>query len=550
MSEEAESPQVECQPAPFCQFMEVSGDPDFPALSGMLLGIATNLSPFTQGAGTHEGPPVAPYYSVDVATREIRATATGLMSMRGNNFEITPLVRVAKDRLSVQATVHAVDYKGAAMPPIVYQRAMRDLKVTLPIDLKALTEAIERARETGVAQEIVLCAGRSPKNGRNGRLERLLEERDAIGKEYEDGSIDFRDRGAHPNVEEGTPVARYYPATQGERGMDVFGTEIPARDGADRPVRTGDNIREVAQEDSSILYEATARGLVDVGKGAVSVSQVLHIDGDVDMTTGNIIVETGSAHIKGSIRSGFSVTVADHLVVNGTLESAMVTCGGDVEVRGGIAMEGKNLVHAGGTIKAAYAQDAVLEADGDVIINGGIINSFITSKGMVIAERGKGLVLGGSVIAARGIDILESGSEAGTQTALTIALDIPELDALNREQDAVRAKLQRLEPWLGSGTPRAVLLRTPEPDRRIVAEVLKLRSRLEERLNEIHKELSKIKALNNHALSRAPISIRKNAHPGTRIKIGDRAMRLDKTAIAMRYQWDPQERQIQEHDLV
>lgn len=548
--EAATTTQPQCEPAPFCHFMELSGNPDFPALAGTLLGIATDLTPFTQGAAAADAASSAPCYSVDIGTREIRATTTGIMSMRGNAFEIIPLVRISKDDLSVQATVYAMDYEGASIPPIVYERATRELKATLPIDLKTLNNAILRAKETGVPQQAALCTGRSPQHGSNGRLERLLKERETIGTVTSDGSMNYKDRGSHPHVEEGTPVAIYYPPTKGVRGVDVFGNEMPARDGSDKPVRTGENIREVVQEDGTILYEAAAKGLVDVRKGSVGVSTVLQIDTDVDMTTGNIIVETGSIHIKGTIRSGFSVTVADHLIVNGAVESSLVTCGGDADIRGGLAMEGKNLLRAGGSIKAAFAQDAVLEAGGDVIINGGIINSFITCKGTVLAERGKGLVMGGSIIATRGIDILEAGSDIGTQTALTIALDIPELDNLTREQNAIRHKQQRLEQFFGNATPRATLLKTPEPDRRIVAEILKVRARLDIRIQEIHKELGKIKSLNNHALARAPIYIRKKAHQGTRIKIGDRAMRLDTPAVAVHYQWDPAEHQIQELSLI
>jgi len=540
----------QCHPEPFCRFMELHGDPELPVLPGMLLGIATDLAPFTAGADSDSATPAPPFYTVDLATREIRATALGKMSMNGNKMEIIPLVSVSKNALTVRTTVYATDFIGGAIPPIVYDRATRQLKVTLPVDLKSLAQTIAAVRESGTPQEAVLCTGKPPRHGANGRLERLLKERDSVGAQKDSGTIDYRDRGAHPHVEEGTPVARYHPATKGVRGMDVFGNEIPARDGSDRPVRTGDNIREVPQEDGTTLYEATALGLVDVRGGSVGVSTVLHIKGDVDMTTGNIVVETGSVHVTGTIRSGFSVTVADHLIVNGLIESALVTCGGDVSVRGGIAMEGRNLIRARGNITAAFAQDAVLEAEGDVIINGGIINSFITCKGSVLAQRGKGLVMGGSIVASRGIDVLESGSELGAQTALTIALDLPELDALLREMDSSRSKLQRLDQWLGKGTPRTILLQTPEPDRRIVAEMIRVRARLEERVAEIQREVTRIKNLNNHALARTPVIIRKKAHQGTRIKIGDRAMSLHHPETAVRYQWNPEDRQITTHSLI
>ncbi len=516
-------------------------------LPGMLIGIANDLNPLTVAAESTGGPP---FYTVDVGTREVRATTLGLLGMHGDRLIVVPLVRVSRDMVSVEATIFAEDFTGTPIPPILYDRMCQELQVSLPPDLKLLSESIDRARQSGVPQAVVLCAGRPPRHGANSHLEPLLWQRDTVGTETEHGSMDYRNRGAHPHVKEGDAVARYHPPTSGQRGLDVFGREIPARDGVAHPVRKGDNVEEVPEENGMVLYRATAKGLVDVGRSSVGVSTVLVIDGDVDMSTGNIVVETGSVHVRGSVRSGFSLMVADHLIVDGAVESALITCGGDVSVRGGVAMEGRNMLRAGGNIAAAHAQDAVLEAGGDVSINGGVVNSFISCKGTLSAVSGRGLVMGGSVVASRGIDILEAGSEMGTQTALTIVLDIPEMDALARELDTIRAKQDRLAQWLGKGTPRTILLQTPEEERRIVAEMLRVQARLEERVQVIQKELSRIKALNNHALARTPIVIRQRAHQGTRIKIGDRSMRLDTPVTSVRYQWDPQEHTITEHSLV
>lgn len=547
MSDEA---AVEMQTS-FDEFLTLSGDPTRPVLAGMLMGNAVHLKAFDLSGGESGGKATPPFYDVDAATREVRATAPGILSRKENKILFTPIVSVSSDSLSVRADIYATDFMGEPIKPIIYERAVRDLQIGLAIDLVQLAEALKQSAEEDTPRiGLEICAGRAPKHGQNGRIERLLADRDDVGTEGQDGTIDFRNRGAHPYVTENTPIARYHPPTNGVAGLDVYGNELTAKDGEPRAVEPGENVKETLESNGTILYTSTTKGLVEIQGDKVDVSTLLHIDGDVDMNSGNLTIETGSVHIHGTIRSGFSVQVADHLKVDGAIESALVTCGGDIEVQGGVAMEGRNLVKAGGSLHAGFAQDAVLEADGDVIIGGGIINSFITCRGKILADSGKGVVQGGSLVAARGMEIKEVGSEIGVQTALTIALEIPELDSLLREQDTIRHNLSRLSQWMGEGTARTVLLQTPEEDRLIVAEMLRVKVRLEDRLKEVANELKRISALNNHALARASIAVSRTAHAGTRLKFGEKTQVLKAPASATRFIWNPEDRAIESHSLV
>lgn len=534
----------------FSQIMELDGDPAYPVLPDMRIGIAKTLNPFDLKA-SDKSAPVPPYYLIDLVTREVKATAAGMLRMQGKHFIVEPLAALGNENLSVLATIFHKDYMGELLQPIVYDRALRLTGASLALDITTLKTALEAVRESGVPRpDVVLCEGRAPEHGKNGYLERLHGAREEVGRKDADGGIDYRDRGAHPYVEAGTAIARYYPPTPGKMGLDVFGKELPARDGSPKTIEVGDSVQQVAQEDGTIVYEATEKGLVDVEESTVAISRVLHIQGDVDMNSGNVAVETGSVHVHGTIRAGFTAVVAEHLVVDKGIESAMVDCGGDIKVVGGIMMEGRNLVHAGGSLFAGFTQDAVIEADGDIVIEGGITNSFLTAKGRVVAAAGKGIVQGGSVVAGQGIEILEAGSEMGVQTALTIALDIPELNALTRELEDLRGKIRRVEQWLGEGTARSLLLQTPEPDRLVVAELLRVRSRLEERMRVVQEEMKRMNAMNNHALTRAPVIIRKVAHPGTRIRIGERTIKLEQKSIATRFVWNPKEKRIETETIV
>jgi len=346
-------------------------------------------------------------------------------------------------------------------------------------------------------------------------------------------------------VKAGEVVAMYHPPTDGRPGVDVFNNELPAEDGRAVKLDIGDNVKESPMGDEGVMYEATADGLVDVTGSRISVSDVLQVHGDVDMETGNIAVKTGSVHVHGIVQTGFAVSVPDHLIVDGVIESCMVECGGDLQVGGGITMEGRNLVQVGGSLVMGYAQDAVINVAGDVTVNVGVTNSLITSGGKIVATNGKGAVHGGSVVAATGIEVFVAGSEMGVQTALTITQNVPELDKLKAEIQDVKSKLKRLEKGIGSGTARAILVQTPRPDRHIVAELLRVRGRLKERSRELHQEMRQISALNEKALEQSAIIVRKAVYPGVRITIGDHSMTVGQMLEGARFVWNAQDQIIE-----
>jgi hypothetical protein len=76
------------------------------------------------------------------------------------------------------------------------------------------------------------------------------------GKMSPDGSIDFKDRGDIPYVEDGAFLAAKIFPEQGAPGFDVFGDEIPVDDPVDLAFASGPGTR--LSEDGGEIYAVTA----------------------------------------------------------------------------------------------------------------------------------------------------------------------------------------------------------------------------------------------------------------------------------------------------
>ncbi|MCP3901357.1 MAG: DUF342 domain-containing protein, partial [Desulfobacteraceae bacterium] len=151
------------------------------------------------------------------------------------------------------------------------------------------------------------------------------------GKVKSDGSMDFRERGDIPFVEENTLLAEKTPAKFGTPGVDISGAQIPVDDPVDPVFEAGDNTFE-SEGGMKIFAKTGGQPHLDA-MGTVSVAQILNIDSDVDYETGNISFK-GSIVVNGAIKEGFKVEGTN--LTAEQIEGAEVNITGDLNVSAGI----------------------------------------------------------------------------------------------------------------------------------------------------------------------------------------------------------------------
>lgn len=388
--------------------------------------------------------------------------------------------------------------------------------------------------------DVLVCKGKDPRDGKDGWIEYLVQTVSNVGATTADGRVDYRERGTYPAVRTGEYILRVHPPEPGEGGIDVYDKTIPAREG--RPVKLSAGEGVSANEEGD-LFQATADGLVVVANNTATVTSCLVINGDVTLTTGHVRTETGSIKIKGNVRSGFSVSSPVHVVVDKVIEDATVESGLDIDIGGGILMDEKGSLSAGGNVTAQFANNARIRSSGTVTINNEVINCRIRTERM-ISLKGKGMIQGGEITIRRGLECNELGSDIGAST--TVIVDAPKIvdKAKLEERNALKAELDKINRILGADTPEAILERTPPAKREALAKLLQYRARQTSRLEALTQRITEETDRRSRDLERVKIVAHKVIHPGVVVKIAGRVYAVDRPLTRSTLYWSASTREI------
>ncbi|MGL1862964.1 MAG: FapA family protein [Pseudodesulfovibrio sp.] len=479
---------------------------------------------------------------LDPLTDSYVSLVWGMARLKDGTISVNPIPRISEDSIEVTGTIHFEDFRGQPLTPARIEKELRDVGVVIDPNHDLLEKKLRQAKKTGLPLfEQILVAGNHPVRGRDGWFEYLVSSREDTGTEDESGNLDFRDRGMYPLVTEGQTIGRLHAPTAGEGGIDIYGKTIPANGGNGLRIRLGKNVFVHKDE---VTFESKAEGIMVMEKGMVDVLDCLILPGNVDLSTGNVKVESGSVKVIGSIQAGFKVTAPEHIIVGGSIESATVNAGGNVEVSGGILMPEGGIIKAGGDVIANYATNAQIEAGGDVDIANDITNCDVHADGKLFASRGKGHILGGEIITGKGMEVNEIGSELGVQTTVSVRIEHAEDEGLRQQRVKVKQAIRKIDEAMGSDSPNEILQRTKPEKRAAVAEILKHRITLVKRRKAISEQLNQMALKSQEDLAGVKIEVKRLIHPGTDLRFGGRAFPVAKQREASTIFWSEETREI------
>jgi uncharacterized protein (DUF342 family) len=346
--------------------------------------------------------------------------------------------------------------------------ALQAAGIVYGIDAEKIAAALQKATESdAVVPKAIVAAGRPSIRGEDARLEFFSEVDQAVGGQREDGSVDFRERSTIRNLAAGVKICRRVPPTSGRTQIDVYGLTEFAEPGHDRHFAAGENVEKRGDE-----FWSTMDGAVMIRDDVVMVSDVYTVPGDVDLAVGNLRHEKGALRIKGTVRSGFTVYAATHIMVGELVEDATLESGGDIEIGGGVIHANNGRIVAKGSVTAKFAQNAKIHAGGDVAINGAAINCDLYAAGHIVVAGGKSRLAGGIARAMGGLEVEELGSDLGAPTRVEIGPDREAVEAMklriaeleqaiaagsDSESDLEQAR-QSLRALLAAGDPNAAVI--------------------------------------------------------------------------------------------
>lgn len=378
-------------------------------------------------------------------------------------------------------------------------------------------------------------------DGMDGTIQFTFDPEVRAGTMMADGTVDMRERNSAVAVRNGQMLAEVFPPTEGREGRDLTGQSHPASTGKATQLKTGLNVRSEFTTIGHKLCYSEIEGNVSLVRGVLAVRPVLHIDGDVDYAMGN--VDAGKhVVVTGSVRGGFKIRTNGNVAVAGVAEAgAEIISGGDVIVAQGI-LGHKTKVIAVGEVTTRLIQNSTVSAGGSVRVGSYIMNARVRAGGLVItrpehSDRGHerdGLVLGGRVIASRGVRVRTVGSDMAEHTEVGVGRDLEteaKLERIRRGKTYCETNILRILRTLGTKRADAATVKrllagaTPERRKELIEHLRKMRELMSRQEQAIQKE-SDLGVEIDQILADARIVITKKLIPDVLIVLGPERLRV------------------------
>lgn len=233
----------------------------------------------------------------------------------------------------------------------------------------------------------------------------------------DNGNISFDNLKWYEPVKKGQPLAVYHYAVAGTSGKTVTGVQIPAKNGKEKSILTGKGFDMLPDLKT---YIATKDGHVRLCKNELLIEDLIILD---ELHANDIPIKFDSdVYIKGNITGPVVIQAEGDMVVDGFVEGAQITCYGNLLIKRGINNisdydTGNIMVH--GFVVSHFFEYVTLHAHGNIYFSTSL-NSNLSSYGEIISYGKKGGIIGGSSYSEKGYCLPNLGNTIGVNTTLLL----------------------------------------------------------------------------------------------------------------------------------
>lgn len=377
-----------------------------------------------------------------------------------------------------------------------------------------IEENLERIVDRQVYdQDVLVARGKLPVSGKDGSIKMLLSKQEDP-EDYLDarGRVDFKRMRLKNCVQKGEVIAERVPATPGIDGYLVNGKVLHSRPVKEAEFKLTPDVGLAPDNPLKLLALKDGIFFSDFRIRDISI-----IEGNISFATGNIKFEK-SLIIKGDVKSGFSVECGENVEIYRCVEDAVVTAGGDVIVKEGFLGTGKGIIR-GKKVTIGHIKQQKVEALEDIVVGGEVMYSELKAGGIIKVMGVKGIVIGGSLIAAKGIEVVNAGNTQYVKTLLCTGY--------NNDIIAIDREIFELEKNLDKVTRTSRIFRAVGPLDRLSDKNKGILLKLMASRQAITEGMTRLKSSREHLVltlierEKPFIKVTGTVFPGTTIQIGD-----------------------------
>ncbi|MCL4222237.1 MAG: DUF342 domain-containing protein [Phycisphaerales bacterium] len=370
-------------------------------------------------------------------------------------------VVVAGDKMSATLTLPANLPAELCNIEFLTGRA-RERRVAITRDaVDALQRVLDAYTAHPAPVNTVFATGAPPVHGDPARLEWMPGfDPEHHAKTAEDKRTDFYNAVEYARAAEGQTIARIVPPTEGTDGVNVLGEVAKAKPGKPLDWQFDSGTVEV----SGLEIKSKIRGVVLVRGHRVEVSDLIEVK-DVDFHTGNINVE-GGVHVRSDVKDRFEIRATQNIIVDGLVGSATIQCGGNLQLRRGMAAHERGRIDVKGDADVCYLNAVQGRVEGTLRFRNELINCDLDVGHDVFGDSGS--IIGGRLAVGGSVHVASLGSEAEVPTRLVLGVMpvlLEERSILLRDIKHAQGVLEKLEQELKAIETPGAKLTAPQKER-------------------------------------------------------------------------------------
>lgn len=415
---------------------------------------------------------------------------------------------------------------------------MQAEKVTVNVNREDITSAVAMAKDGAISEKLLVAEGVEAISGKNALIVLNFEPVRNRPQILKNGRVDYRNLDNIRVVREGDLLMTKKPATAGVRGLTVRNEEISSEPGQDTEIYAGEGVRS---EKDGMEFYAKTDGCVNFTRNTLEVSPVFSVRGNVDYSTGNIVFN-GNVYVKEDVLSNFSIKAEKDIFIDGVCQDADLEAGGNIVIKLGVKGEGRGVIRAKGDVLVGYAENAVIEAKGNIEITKYAYNSKLRAGGSLNATKEPGIVAGGEATAFSEITVQQAGTVGNSKFAMSVGTKFyfeEEMNSLNETKNKFLANKAKIDEFLGSvNLKKKEVLDNPK-----VRQLIGFRKQLNEKIAVTDAQMEKLIKEAHHP--RPKLKVLNELYGGIEIQVYRDKMQIKENQRKMIFFYDDKYQQIQ-----
>ncbi len=289
----------------------------------------------------------------------------------------------------------------------------------------------------------LIAVGKNPVNGIDGyftyNFKTTLDNKPKI---LPDGSVDYQNIDQYEPVCAGQEIATYTPPTSGQYGYTVTGEMLTCVRGKDLLPLKGEGF--TVSEDG-LHYYSGVNGKIELFNNGLRVSNLLDVEGDVDLVSGNIVF-SGDVIIRGNVATGVSIQAAGNVTIMGNVEGATIYSGGNIELKSGMQGSSRGSITCDGEVWGKFFESASIHCKGDFHANS-IMNCDLLCESDIYITGRFGIIVGGTTTCYGSIEATVIGNLNEVRTTISSGVSqnsLMEINGLENDIKELNKKQEKL----------------------------------------------------------------------------------------------------------